>query len=178
MELDTVTSFPLVFEEEESSGGLLPWFLVIPFSLAGMVWKMGVISTVMLPWWTILSSVALVDWILDFVFLWTLGLFCTPCAGLFIWILNIAHIPFTIWGWLQRLILEIFAFPVKGWLVFLGNGCFLRFGAECWMEGVYRIKDGNMRSYMDIPWFTTGELLEDLKVRVLPPQIDSAASFL
>lgn len=178
MELDTVTSFPLVFEDEESSGGFLPWIIVLPFSLAGMIWKFGLISTVFLPQWSILATFALVDWIVDWVFLLTLGLFCKPCAGLFIWIINLVYIPFMIWGWLQRLILEVFAFPIKGWLVFLGNGCFLRFGAECWMEGVYRLKDRTLRTYFDVPWFTTGELLEDLKLRVLPPQIDGAASFL
>ena len=91
-----------VVEEEEvdDESGWLPWWVVYPvFGLSG-IWKSLLIGSVFLPWWSILASVAAVDFILDFVFLWTLGLFCTPCAGFFIWLLNIALIPFTIWGWL------------------------------------------------------------------------------
>merc|ERR1711971_294753 len=101
-----------------------------------MLWKLGIVATVQLPWWSILASVAA-----------------------FIWILNIAHLPFTIIGWFQRLIYELWAFPIDGWLIFPGNGCFLRFGGQCRFEGKGKI----MRLRFDIPWFTGDSLLSDIQ---------------
>ena len=133
-----------------------------------MLWKLGIVATVQLPWWSILASIAAVDWVLDWVFLLTIGLIAKPIASIFIWILNIVHLPFTIIGWFQRLIYELWAFPIDGWLIFLGNGCFLRFGGQCRFEGKGKI----MRLRFDIPWFTGDSLLSDIQQLVVPPEIE------
>merc|ERR1712038_137588 len=62
----------------------LPVFIVVIIQLLAFLWEFGVVAIVMLPWWSILFSIALLDWSLDWVFL---GLFfwCKFCAGIFIW---------------------------------------------------------------------------------------------
>ena len=118
--------------------------------LLEFVWKFGVVSIVILPWWSMLVSIAVFDWLLDWVFL---GIFywCGYCAGFFIWIINIALLPFTVWGMLQRLYLEVFSLMIDGWMLFFGgSGCFLRYGHHCWFTS--RFKDKDVRGYMDIPW--------------------------
>ena len=115
----------------ESNG--LPLYIVLPFQFVASIWKLGAIGIVMLPWWVLLTAIAFIDWVVDWAFLLTIGLLCKPCAGFFIWIVNIAHIPFTIWGWLMTILLEVFAFRIDGWMIlFKGSGCFLRYGRHCW----------------------------------------------
>ena len=137
--------------EEEDKKGLLPLFVVIPVQILSGIWKTLAISIVFLPWWLILASLAVFDWIIDWVFLFSFGLFCVPCAGIFIWALNILLLPFTIWGWIMRIFLETFALPIDGWLLFFkGNGCYLGFGHNCWLK-----PDRSLRTVLDIPLFFT-----------------------
>jgi len=109
--------------------GMIPIYVIIPFQILSGIWKGLAIGIVALPWWLILASVATVDWILDWVFLFTFGIFCRPCAGFFIWVLNIAFLPFTVWGWLMRLMLETFGLFIDGWMLPFGlSGCYLNWG--------------------------------------------------
>ena len=141
-------------EEANKPKGLLPLYVVIPVQILSGIWKALVIAIVALPWWLILATLAAVDWILDWVFLLTFGLFCVPCAGFFIWGLNIALLPFTIWGWLMRIFLETFGLFIDGWLLlFKGNGCFLLWGHNCWFK-----PETNLRTVLDIPLFFSDDI--------------------
>ena len=135
------------------------------------LWKLGPILTVYLPWYLILASIAVVDWVIDWVFLLTLGLFCHKCAGFFIWTFNIALIPFTLIGFFQRFLLETYALVVDGWMLFFwGSGCYLRFGHDCFINK--RVKDRNTRTYFDIPWFSDIEQLFSI------PEIEKASDII
>ena len=162
-------------------GGMLPWWLVIPVQLVAMVWELGVVAIVTLPWWSIIASIATFDWILDFVFLYTIGLVCRPCAGIFIWILNIALLPVMILGYIQRLYLETFGLIIDGWmLAFKFSGCYWKFGHHCWHTP--RAKHRNMRTLWDIPLMAviTGDvsLADGIVDAFTPPKIESDEHFL
>lgn len=157
---------------------MLPWWVVYPVFTLSSVWKGLLISSVMLPWWSILASIALIDFVLDFVFLYTLGLFCRPCAGFFIWVLNIALIPFTIWGWIQRFALEVFSLPIDGWMLFFGgSGCFMSLGHDCLIFDKF-FDFGNLRKALNIQWFMSDEGIESLKSLFTIPTIEKASDVL
>ena len=158
----------LAKEEEEANKpkGMLPLYVVIPVQILSGIWKALVIAIVALPWWLILATFAAIDWILDWVFLFTFGLFCVPCAGFFIWGLNIALLPLTIWGWLMRIFLETFGLIIDGWLLFFkGNGCYLLWGHNCWLR-----PEMNLRTILDIPLFFSDEVKTSFLELVGPPQ--------
>lgn len=123
--------------------------MVIPFQILSGIWKALAIGMVGFPWWFLLATIAAFDWVLDWVFLFTFGLFCTPCAGFFIWVVNIAFLPFSIWGYIYRFFLEIYGLFIDGWMLPFGNGCFLRWGNQCWLQ-----RDFSTRKALDIPLFT------------------------
>ena len=154
----------------------LPAGIVVIVQLLAFLWEFGVVAIVMLPWWSILFSIALLDWSLDWVFL---GLFfwCKFCAGIFIWTINIAMIPFMIWGWLQRAYLETFGLIVDGWmLIFNFSGCYLRFGRHCWY--VKRAKYRNMRTLWDIPIMHTDPNIQSLAASITSPTVTNKEEFL
>jgi len=149
---------------------------VVIIQLLAFLWEFGVVAIVMLPWWSILFSIALLDWSLDWVFL---GLFfwCKFCAGIFIWTINIAMLPFMIWGWLQRAYLETFGLIVDGWmLIFNFSGCYLRFGRHCWY--VKRAKHRNMRTFWDIPIMNTDPGIQSLTAAITSPTVTDKEEFL
>ena len=171
-------------EPEEEFKGLLPLWVVIPVQILSAIWKGGVIAIVALPWWLILATFASIDWVLDWVFLFTFGLFCVPCAGFFIWALNIAMLPLTIWGWLMRFMLETFGLVIDGWMLLLrGSGCYLNWGHQCWFK-----KDRSLRHVLDIPLFFTqpGDQpvlgVDDIKEAffklITPPKLVNASDIL
>jgi len=135
--------------EEESTG--LPFWIVIPVQLLAWIWDMHVVMMITLPWWSILFAVAMFDYFLDFVFWLLFGWYCSFCAGVFIWLVNLIHLPFTIWGWFQRIFLEIFSFIVDGWMLLFGSGCFIWWGNDC------RLMGWDMYWALDIPWYTTDD---------------------
>lgn len=106
------------------------------------------------PFYLLLLTLAVGDWLLDWVFMGLFGWWCLPCAGVFIWLINIVMLPFTLMGWMHRFLLETFALVIDGWLLLLGgSGCYLRWGKDCWMNE--RFMDRSLRTFLDIPWFTT-----------------------
>ena len=135
-------------------GGWLPSFVVIPVLMAAWVWKMLAVATVWLPGYVAIFSIALVDWIIDVAVFLTFGWWCKPCAGLIIWPINLAMIPFMILGWIQRFWLETFSFVVDGWMLLFGfSGCYMRIGNHCYLNA--KRKERNMYKKFDIPWFNT-----------------------
>ena len=161
------------------NGGWLPWFIVVPVQLASMFWELGVVAIVTLPFWSVVATIATLDWLLDWVFLLTIGLICRPCAGLFIWVINIAMIPFMLVGWGQRFFLETFGLVIDGWMMlFKFSGCYLRFGHHCWWTP--RWKHRSMRTAFDIPYMiASGESLKDVLIDFMtPPTIENNKDFL
>ena len=160
--------------EEEEASGWLPWWIVYPVQFIAWLWDMHIVMIIIFPWWLMLFSVAMIDYVLDLVFWLLFGWYCEFCAGIFIWIVNIAHLPFWIWGWLQRIFLEVFSFIIDGWMLFLGgSGCFLWFGYDCHLMG------WEMYWIFDVPWFTadletfTAELNEKLSI----PKVEKPSDF-
>lgn len=169
---------------EESQGGLLPLWVVIPVQIIEVLFQMTVVVVIIAPFYLLLAAVALVDWLLDWIFIGLFVWWCPFCVGLFVWIINIVLIPFHLWGWIQRLQLEAYSFIVDGWmLLFGGSGCFLRWGENCWFAK--RIKDRETRTYWDIVLLTLegpgalftntnhamGTLQETLINLVVPPDL-------
>jgi len=76
------------------------------------------------------------------------GWYCPLCASIFVWIVNIVHLPLTVLGWIQRFFLETFALPIDGWMLLVGNGCYLFFGNDCLLP------NSSLYWILDIPWFT------------------------
>lgn len=110
---------------------------------------MHIVSIVTLPWWFMIFSFAMFDYALDLVFFLLFGWYCSFCAGLFIWTINLIHLPFTIWGWLQRAFLEVFGGMIDGWLLLFDfSGCFIFIGHNCYLQG------WSMYRALDIPFFT------------------------
>lgn len=139
-----------VDEEEEETGGWLPAYVVYPVLFASWLWEMQLVFMVTLPWWFGLFVFALFDYVLDFVFWLLFGWYCSFCAGLFIWIVNLIHLPFTLLGWIQRIFLETFSFFIDGWMLFFGgSGCYLFIGYDCLLPS------SSMYWILDIPWFTS-----------------------
>jgi len=129
----------------------LPAYVVIPVQILSSIFELGVVFTVSLPWYLLLTTIAAIDWVLDWVFIGLFGLFCMPCAGIFIWILNIAFIPFWLAGEIQRFFLETLGLMIDGWMLFMGgSGCYLYFGKDCWYNKAPWNDD--LRGVLDIPW--------------------------
>ena len=154
-------------EEEDGRNWLWAALVVIPVQLLSAFWELHVVGMVTLPFYGIMFTIAMTDWLLDWVWL---GLFfwCKFCAGFFIWLINIAMLPFHILGWLMRFRLETYGAVVDGWLLILGgSGCYLRFGKHCWFNK--RAKDRKLRTYWDIPLLFDGDSISSL---FAPPQLE------
>ena len=161
---------------------MIPLYVVIPVQILAVIWKSLVILIVSLPWWLILATIAWIDWVVDWIFLFTFGLFCVPCAGVFIWIINILLLPFTIWGWIFRILLDTFGLFVDGWMLpFGGSGCYIIWGHQCWFEG-----PSDLRKVLDIPLFNTLPIpgsgvdnIADTFMRLItPPTLNKASDIL
>jgi hypothetical protein len=129
--------------------------------LVSFIWELHIIAIVSLPWWGLLATVALVDWLLDLVWMGLFGWWCLPCAGLFIWIFNIALLPFHLFAWLQRFRLETYGLLVDGWMLIIGgSGCYLRFGKHCLFDRT--LSNRKLRTFWDMPLFFSDDETESL----------------
>jgi len=109
---------------------------------------MHVVFLAFLPWYAILLVYMLLDFLLDWIWYGLFFWWCLPCAWIFIWLFNIVFIPFTVWGYVQRLQMELVGFVFDFWLLFFnGDGCFLRWGNNCWVAR--KIPQRDNISYMD-----------------------------
>ena len=130
---------------------------------------------VALPWWLFITSVAVLDWILDWVFI-ILFFWAPIIAKIFIWIINIAHLPFTILGYIDKVRYDLFAFFIEGWmLLFNFSGCFVFIGRHCSWFG-----ESNYRTYLDIPIFWKYDdgttVVDRMQSLVMPPALESVES--
>ena len=163
--------------EEEGSGGLPRW-IVWPVQFAAWIAEMHVITIITLPWWTFIFAVALIDYALDIAFFIAFGWYCGFCAGFFIWIVNLVHLPFSLWGFLQQVFLETFSLIIDGWLLLFGSGCYIWIGPDCYFQGWGRYVA------LDIPWFTRDEvaqsrqqLMARVNEKLTIPEINSPMEF-
>ena len=106
-----------------------------------------------LPWSLLTWVWNLVDFIIDWVFI---GIFIwfKPIAYVFIWIINIAQLPLNLFGWMNELMTQLHKLPLVFWMWFTGDGCFLRWGKNCWFD--QRIPFRTDQTFMDIPFFAKG----------------------
>ena len=94
----------------------------------------------------------LIDFAYDTVVRLFIGTICKPCAWLAIWAFKLPTIPFVIFGWAFRLMIESMGFMVSGWMLFFGgSGCFMRWGHNCWFAK--RFKHRHYWEIMDLAWF-------------------------
>ena len=112
-----------------------------------------VVFLAILPWWGLGIGLILVDIVFDYFWYLIFFAFCKPCAYVFVWILNIATLfPHVMWYY-QRLMLELVGFIFDFWTLFFGgDGCFLRWGQDCWFAK--RIRDRDHLTYTDLVWLT------------------------
>ena len=168
---------PLVMQEKR---GGLPSIIVAPVLLASAVWEALAIVVVALPIWAPIWALAIADWLIDWVFVFSFGLFCKPCAAIFIWLINIVYIPFYVMALALRFITETWGLLVDGWLLAFGlSGCYMFIGKHC---GLLRPK--GYRTKMDLPVLSalmagdSDELWQQVKNLVTLPTIKSNAEFL
>ena len=129
----------------------LPRWLRIVAQIMGALFEFHVVFLAILPWWSLGIGLILADLIFDYFWYLIFFAFCKPCAYVFVWIFNIATIPLHVPYWYQRLQLELIGFIFDGWTLFFGgDGCFLRWGQDCWFAK--RMKDRNHLSYTDLVW--------------------------
>ena len=189
-----VCSVPLDWEEVDCKGKIdtkqgpengvqdseedrfLPGWVIFLFQFLSWLWEMHVVMIVTLPWWFFIFSIAMFDYALDFTFWLLFGWYCKFCAGLFVWAVNLVHLPFTLWGWFQRIFLEIFGAPVDAWMILFGwSGCFIFIGKDCYLQS------WDMYWVLDIPYFTkrdeTQSLAAKINEKLTIPKIESAADF-
>lgn len=92
----------------------------------------------------------LVDFALDWLFI---GIFFwfKPIAYVFIWIINVAQLPINMIGWGNEFLTGLHKLPLEFWMWFFGDGCFLRWGKNCWTD--WRLPFRSDRTFMDISIF-------------------------
>lgn len=137
----------------DSSNDTLPKYLRLCFQIVAMIFEFHVVFLAILPWWGMGIGLILADLIYDWFWYLIFFAWCKPCAWVFIWILNIPmlglHLPY----YYQRLQLELVGFIFDGWMVFVGgDGCFLRWGQDCWFAK--RIKDKDNMTWTDLVWLS------------------------
>ena len=129
----------------------LPRWLRLTAQIIGTIFEFHVVFLAILPWWAIGIGLILADFVWDYLWYLIFFAFCKPCAYVFVWILNIGTIPLHVMFWYQRLMLELVGFAFDFWTLFFnGDGCFLRWGKDCWFAK--KIKDRDHLSYTDLVW--------------------------
>lgn len=110
-----------------------PPALRIVFQIIAFFFQLHVIALVIAPWYLILLVYMFLDFLLDWIWYGIFFAWCLPCAWVFIWIFNIAFLPFTIWAFWQNFQLSLLGFVFDGFLLFFnGDGCFMHWGNNCW----------------------------------------------
>jgi len=126
-----------------------PRGLRIFFQIISVFFEFHIVTIAIFPWYLLLLTYMLIDYIIDWIWYAIFFAWCLPCAWVFIWIFNVVFIPFTVWGYIMRFQMELVGFVFDFWLLFFnGDGCFLRWGNNCWMAR--RIKQRDNMTYTDV----------------------------
>lgn len=134
----------------------LPRYLRLCFQIVSMIFEFHVVFLAILPWWGMGIALILADLIYDWLWYGIFFAWCKPCAWVFIWLLNIPmlvlHLPY----YYQRVQLELVGFIFDGWTLFVGgDGCFARWGQDCWFAK--RIKEKDNMTWTDLVWLTVAQ---------------------
>ena len=172
-----VESHSPVVAQDEGRGGL-PAIIVAPVMLATYAIELltaGIANTTVV---SIFGAFALVDWLLDVLFMFTLGFLCKPCASIFIWLINLAYLPIYFAAWAHRFIMETFGLIFDGWLlIFNFSGCYMFIGRHC---GLLNPRFTPWR--FDIPILNSlgmGEgFIATIKSLTKPPEINTTSDIL
>merc|ERR1712151_551437 len=101
--------------------------------IMGVFFEFHVVFLAIFPWWVLGIGIILTDFIWDWLWYGIFFAFCKPCAYVFIWILNVPMMFIHVNWWYQRFQLELVGFIVDFWTLFFGgDGCFCRWGQDCW----------------------------------------------
>ena len=131
----------------------LPRWLRLTAQILGTVFEFHVVFLAIFPWWGLGVGLILVDVIFDYFWYLIFFAFCKPCAYIFVWLLNIPTIPLHVMYWYQRLMLELIGFIFDFWTLFFnGDGCFLRWGRDCWLAKRMKYRDN--LTYTDLVFLT------------------------
>lgn len=130
-----------------------------------MLMEMHVIVLAIAPWYLIQLVLIFVDFLIDWLWYAIFFAWCLPCAWIFIWLFNIVFLPFQVWSYVSRFQLEWVGFVFDFWLLFFnGDGCFLRWGNNCWFART--IDDRDNMTYMDnAALFSQGNWKEIVKAK-------------
>ena len=135
----------------------MPIAIVGPVLLAGLVWKMMIISLIGTGFQAFLWVYIVIDRLFDYfvrIFLGQIG-FLRPLAWLAIWAFKIPTFPIIAIGWAWTVLINVMAFPIQGWMLFFGgSGCFLRWGYNCGLGGK-RLKNRSYYQIADLAWLLT-----------------------
>ena len=125
----------------EEGTGSLPGIVVFLVNLVASLEQIFILTLVGWPIQILLWVVTLVDVIWSNTLRFLIGSWSKLLAYVFIFPVKIVLLPFTFFGWAYRIFFAVAKFPINGWMLFFGNGCFLRWGNDCsakkWSEREY-----------------------------------------
>lgn len=125
-----------------------PPALRIIFQIISVFFELHVVTLAIAPWYLIQLVLMFVDFLIDWIWYLIFFAYCLPCAWTFIWLFNIVFLPFQVWSYVSRFQLELVGFVFDFWLLFFnGDGCFLRWGNNCWFART--IDNRDHITYMD-----------------------------
>ena len=143
---------------EEEGGSAIPLAISGPLVLASNIYKIMVISLIGLGLQFFLWGYIILDKILDYAIRLSLGLVFKPLAWLAIWAFKLPTFPIIIMGWVWRILIELLAFPLAGWMVPFGAGCFLRWGPQC-SPFTKKFDERSYWEIADLPFFVATDPL-------------------
>ena len=120
--------------ELEANDGTLSPGIVKTFMILSAVWKLMIISLIGTGLQIIIEIYILIDWLWDLFCRFLIKPILTEYGAIFfIWLFKIPTLPILLIAAFFRLFIELMGFPISGWMLFFcGNGCFLRWGNDCW----------------------------------------------
>lgn len=145
-------------EEEEEGGSMIPLAISGPLVLASNIYKIMVISLIGLGLQIFLWAYILLDKVVDYAVRLSVGIVFKPLAWLLIWAFKIPTFPIIFMGWFWRILIELLAFPIAGWMVPFGAGCFLRWGPQC-SPFAKKFSERSYWEIADLPFFVATDPL-------------------
>jgi hypothetical protein len=119
----------------------LPKIVVYTFFFLAAIVEALTLSLIGWPIRLITMTFTLVDVLWSNAFRFLIGSWFKPLAYVFIFPVKLVLMPFSLIGGLNNIIFAIITFPLTGWMLLFGNGCFLRWGPDCstkrWGERAY-----------------------------------------
>ena len=138
---DQENSDTAVAEEPEKALSGLPDIVVWTVSLTATVVQLFIVTLIGWPIQILLWVITLVDVLYSQTIRILIGSWSKLLAYLFLFPIKLVLLPFVFIGWMYRIFFAVAKFPISGWMLLFGRGCFLRWGADCsakkWSEREY-----------------------------------------